>query len=45
MKIAIPLFGARISPRFDYARGFLLGDVENELAVAKQRLDELEGQE
>ena len=27
MKVAIPVFGARVSPRFDCAVGFLLGEV------------------
>ena len=42
MKIAIPLFGTRISPRFDYARGFLLGEVENG-AVIKRNMMSAEG--
>ena len=38
MKIAIPLFDSRISPRFDYARRFLLGDVENGAVIKRNML-------
>ena len=38
MKIAIPLFGTRISPRFDYTRSFLLVRVENGEIIERQEL-------
>ena len=38
MKIAIPLFGTRISPRFDHARRFLLVRVENGEIIEREEL-------
>lgn len=38
MKIAIPLFGNRISPRFDCAQGFLLGRAVNGMVLERQEL-------
>jgi len=38
MKIAIPLFDRRVSPRFDCAPDFLLASVENSEIVKRQEL-------
>ena len=38
MKIAIPLFGARISPRFDHSKKFLLVEAENDTIIKRQEL-------
>lgn len=38
MKIAIPLFNQRVSPRFDCAQDFLLASVENGSIVKRQEL-------
>ena len=38
MKIAIPVFGTRISPRFDCAREFLIVTAENGEVIARQGL-------
>lgn len=38
MKIAIPLFGTRVSPRFDYAHIFLVLEVENGRILQRQNL-------
>ena len=38
MKIAIPLFDTRISPRFDHAQGFLLVEEENGEIIERKEL-------
>jgi predicted Fe-Mo cluster-binding NifX family protein len=38
MKIAIPLFGSRVSPRFDCAQRILLVIVENKKVVEKKEI-------
>ena len=38
MKIAIPLFGTRISPRFDHTKKFLLVSAENGKIIDRQEL-------
>ena len=38
MKIAIPLLGKRISPRFDHAQGFLLVEEENGEIIERKEL-------
>ncbi len=38
MKIAIPLFGSRISPRFDCAQKFLLSIVKNDAVIERHEL-------
>ena len=38
MKIAIPLFNERVSPRFDCARSFLLAVAENGRAVKREEI-------
>ena len=38
MKIAIPLFGTRISPRFDHTKKFLLVSAENGKIIERQEL-------
>jgi len=38
MKIAISLFGNRISPRFDCAQGFLIGRAVNGVVLERQEL-------
>lgn len=38
MKIAIPIFGTRVSPRFDYAREFLLSKTANGMVIEREEL-------
>ena len=38
MKIAIPLFDERVSPRFDCARSFLLAVAENGRAIEREEI-------
>ena len=38
MKIAIPLFDRRVSPRFDCAQDFLLASVENGVIMERRKL-------
>lgn len=38
MKIAIPMFHTKISPRFDQAQGFLLLEIENASVIARENL-------
>lgn len=38
MKIAIPIFGTRVSPRFDYAREFLLSKAANGMVIEREEL-------
>ena len=38
MKIAIPVFHTKISPRFDQAQGFLLLETENAVVIARENL-------
>ena len=38
MKIAIPLFGAGVSPRFDHSKTFLLVEAENGSLIERQEL-------
>jgi len=38
IKIAIPLFGTRVSPRFDYTQGFLLVEEENGEIIERQEI-------
>lgn len=38
MKIAIPLFGSRISPRFDCAQVFFFGKAVNGVVIERQKL-------
>ena len=38
MKIAIPLFHTKISPRFDQAQGFVLLETDNASIVARENL-------
>jgi predicted Fe-Mo cluster-binding NifX family protein len=37
MKVAIPIFGPRVSPRFDYAPGLLLFNLENGKVVGSEK--------
>jgi predicted Fe-Mo cluster-binding NifX family protein len=37
MKVAIPIFGPRVSPRFDYAPGLLLFDLEAGRVVGSEK--------
>lgn len=39
MKIAIPMFHTKISPRFDQAQGFLLLEIENAGVIARENLN------
>ncbi len=38
MKVAIPLFNERVSPRFDFASRILLATVQDQRVVAKEEL-------
>ena len=38
MKIAIPVFHTKVSPRFDQAQGFLLLETENAVVIARENL-------
>ena len=38
MRIAIPLFGTRVSPRMEYAQEILLVDQENPGEISKERI-------
>ena len=38
MKVAIPMFGERIAPRFDCAEGFLVVETENGEIVSRKEL-------
>ncbi|MDH5405975.1 MAG: hypothetical protein OEZ30_09830 [Candidatus Aminicenantes bacterium] len=40
-KVAIPLFGSRVSPRFDCAPDILLATVEGDKVIAKEKLTPL----
>jgi predicted Fe-Mo cluster-binding NifX family protein len=37
MKVAIPIFGPRVSPRFDYAPGLLLFNLEDNRVVESEK--------
>jgi predicted Fe-Mo cluster-binding NifX family protein len=37
MKVAIPIFGPRVSPRFDYAPGLLLFNLEDGKVVGSEK--------
>ena len=43
MKIAIPLFEKRVSPRFDCAQGFLLALAENDKVMKREEFPAAEG--
>lgn len=39
MRLAIPIFGSRVSPRFDYSQKILLVDIQNGTVINKNEVD------